>query len=241
MSTKTALQVVNQVLKNLRKATVADFSSTYASLILEFVNQSKEVVEDAHEWSALSVNLTFTTISAQQTYDLTVAGTTPVITTDASDSRFANERSRVRYDHLNRPMVFDVTSATQPIRLREYARTEQEIAGIMGLQNNTVVKPYAYSFYRNKGKESVTLLNQPGGAYSMRVGLYVPQNELAAVGDVLLVPWRPVVTSATAIAFQERGEELGENGALWLSKASRDLQVAIGQDSTEIQNTYYPD
>lgn len=241
MTNKTALQVVNLVLKNLRKPSVADFSATYTSQLLDLVNQAKEAVEDAHEWSALGVHLTFTTISATQTYDLTVAGTTPVIATDASDNRFANERSRPRYDQFRRPMVFDVTSSTQPVRLREYARTEQEMAGVMGLQNANVVRPYAFSFWRNKGKESLTLLNQPGGSYNLSVGLWIPQNELTAVTDVLLVPWRAVVTSATALAFAERGEELGPDGSLWGAKAARDLEMAIAVDSTDVQNSYYAD
>lgn len=240
MATKTALQVVNLVLKNLRKNTVADFSLAYSALILEYVNQAKEIVEDAHEWSTLSVNLTFPTLTSTQTYDLSQAGSSPVITTDASDSRFATERTRLRYDRGMYPLVFDVTSATQPIQLREYTRTDQETYGIVGLQNTNTVKPFAFSFWRNKGATSITLLNPPGGAYNMRVGLFVPQNELTAVGDVLLVPWRPVVTIATSIALDERGEEIGPNGEKLSLKAIRDLDAAIAVDSTDVQNTFVP-
>src|SRR3990167_4558879 len=49
----TALTIVNAVLRRLREAQVTDFSSAYATLILDFVNETKRECEDAWRWTDL--------------------------------------------------------------------------------------------------------------------------------------------------------------------------------------------
>jgi hypothetical protein len=240
-STKTALQVVNLVLKNLRKTQVSDFSASYTALILEFINKAKRETEDSHTWSHLRDALTFSTVLNQQSYDLSAAGTTPVITGAGSPARFANERSKIAYDAEDRPMVFDITSSTQPVQLREYAPKDLDVAQIMGQQSSQQLQPYGFSFATPAGVPTLKLLNPPPASRSMKVYMHLPQDDLANTTDVMLVPWDPVVLRATTLAFAERGEELGPDGQDWGRMAENALQMAIGRDTPDNESFFYAD
>lgn len=238
---KTYLQVINEVLRELRETEVTVLTANYTKLIGQFVNQAREVVEDAHEWSSLYVDLTFSTVLDQQNYDLSAVGTTPVITT-SSTGRFANDRSRIAYDVAMRPLVYDITSSTAPVRLAELSRTQQYDAGIMAGQNLSRLAPTMFSFHRPNGVETLTLLNPPPASKAMKVRLWIPQTDLTATGDTVLVPWRPVALLATAFALDERGEELGIDGNKVVAQAKGALQQAIERDqSSAAPRTYFAD
>ena len=56
MST-TYLTIVNEVLRRLREDEVSAVTqNTYSKMVGDFVNDAKQLVEDAHEWSALLPN-----------------------------------------------------------------------------------------------------------------------------------------------------------------------------------------
>lgn len=237
-TTKTALQVVNLVMRNLRKTDVTVFTAEYSKLVLELVNQSKREIEDMIDWSHLRGNLTFSTPLNQQAYDLSAAGTTPTIT--SSVTRFANERSRISYDKDLNPQVFDVTSATSPVRLREYGAETLYGAGIMG-QQSSQTQPYGFSFSTPAGIPTLRLLNPPPAGRSMIVRMHLPSDDLSGPTDVLYIPFAPVVMRATALAFDERGEELGSPLTDWTARYEAALQEAIDRDTPVDQQTYYAD
>lgn len=71
----TYLQLVNKVLTRLREENVSTVGqSTYSALIGEFVNDAKQFVEDAWDWSALRTTLTLTTAADIFNYNLTGSG-----------------------------------------------------------------------------------------------------------------------------------------------------------------------
>ena len=73
----TYLQVVNQVLKRLREDTVTDVTGLddpVAEMVVELVNDAKQLVENAHTWNALRDEWSITTAADDALYSLTDAG-----------------------------------------------------------------------------------------------------------------------------------------------------------------------
>ena len=68
----TYLNLVNNVLRRLREDTVTTVTNnTYSTMVGDFVNDAKELVETAWDWSALRSTLTITTVADDYTYSLT--------------------------------------------------------------------------------------------------------------------------------------------------------------------------
>src|SRR5262249_4648751 len=73
----------------------------------------------------------------------------------------------------------------------------------------------------------------PYGGRTIACRMFIPQAELVPGTDestALLVPWRPVVSLATALAMQERGEELGQSADLYFSRYNAELLRAQETD-----------
>ena len=71
----TYLDLVNNVLRRLREDTVASVDNdTYSTMVGDFVNDAKDMVESAWDWSALRTRLTITTAADDYTYSLTGTG-----------------------------------------------------------------------------------------------------------------------------------------------------------------------
>jgi hypothetical protein len=67
----TYLEIVNSVLRRLREREVASVSeSSYSKLIGDFVNDARNEVETAWNWSALRTTLTLTTTADIFNYEL---------------------------------------------------------------------------------------------------------------------------------------------------------------------------
>ena len=76
MST-TALSSVNKVLTRLRESAVTSStfpSNIYAQLILQFLNETKQEVENAWDWTILRQTISITTVIGTNTYSITGAG-----------------------------------------------------------------------------------------------------------------------------------------------------------------------
>lgn len=225
---QTKLQLVNKVLVNLRESVVGTTSGSYASLISEFVNQAKEKVEDAWPWRTLAVDITFTTILGQRSYDLSQAGTTPVITTSPTQ-RYLTERSTLVYDdETGEPSAFLTTVSPGPLVEAQYEAMLRESSYEVLAVPNTAPSEFAYTFVGTV--PTVVFRNPPDGAYGVRFRFTVPQDELTNDATNLLVPYRPVVSYATALAMAERGEELGPGALNYGAIGDSELTRAITND-----------
>jgi hypothetical protein len=68
----TYLNLVNNVLRRLREDTVSTVTNdTYSTMVGDFVNDAKQLVENAWDWSNLRSTLTLTTAADDYTYSLT--------------------------------------------------------------------------------------------------------------------------------------------------------------------------
>ena len=179
----TYLQLVNEVLQRLRESTVSSVSSSaYSTLIGHFVNDAKRQVEDAWNWDVLGTTVTITTTPGTSNYTVTGSGRRQK---DVSVNNTTNQ-NRVN----NVPM--------------KWIEDQQQLSQVQNGQ------PVYYAWNGSDGTDSkVELYPTPDGAYSLSFNLNVPQVNLSADGDIILVPSEPVIAGAFARALVERGEDGG--------------------------------
>ena len=179
----TYLQTVNAVLARLRESSVSTVSQTaYSALIGKFVNDAKRQVEDSFNWDALAITIPVTTSAATSTYTVTGSG--------------------------NRFKVDAVNDSTNKARLRNVP-----IQWILDQQQLTTVQNAAPSYYAfngfSGGDARVELYPTPNGTFTLQFNLYVPQADLSADSDTILVPTNGIEMLAYARALVERGEDGG--------------------------------
>lgn len=207
----TYLEIVNQVLTLLREKTVSTVTQdTYSSLIGVLVNQVKQYVEDRYDWSALRSTILAPTTDGISGYILTSAG----------------NRSRFWRDQFGRPSVWNNTTKEFLLPNRSGRWMTQQMLS----NTNTGVPKY---FDINGVMTDVTgtanynprvdLYPTPDGEYDIHFNLVVPQEDLDADSDILLIPHHVVILGAWAKAISERGEDGGANS----SEVHRDFMFAL--------------
>ena len=186
----TYLDIVNEVLLRLREQTVASVGqSTYSRLIGLYVNDAKRQVEDAFNWSALDVESVVTTVAGTSGY--TVVG------------------SGVRQKNVSA----NVTTSGRQCRMRNVsAKWIQDQQQLTTVQNGTP-NYFAWAGKTTAGDSTVEVFPTPDGTYSLSFNMTVPQANLTSDGDILTVPYEPVVAGAVARAMVERGEDGGLNSS----------------------------
>lgn len=180
----TFLEAVNNVLQRLRETEVTSVTDTaYSKMIGIMVNDAKTQVENAYSWNALQSPIIITTSNGVSDYALVGSG-----------SRF-----RV-LDAIN-----DTDNTPLSVVQWPYIARQQRINAV----GNTAPSNYAFNGVDSNGDTKVTLWPTPDGVYSIAFTCIVPQAQLSADSDVLLVPYLPVVLGAHARAVAERGEDQG--------------------------------
>lgn len=202
--------LVNKVLLRLRENEVetvggVGVQSRYARLIGEFVNEAKAQVESAWKWSALRQTLTATTISGVFNYEL-----------QGSQNRFA---------------VLDVINDTSN-NFMEY-RSASWFNDVFLNASPQTGSPLYYSF-NGVSEDLDTLVDiypVPDGVYTLRFNVVLRPGELVNDTDELLIPSRPVILLATAMAIEERGEDGGQQSMNAYAAAKTALADEIALDA----------
>jgi hypothetical protein len=180
----TYLELVNNVLTRLREPEVSSVQDkSYSKLIGVYINDAKREVEDAYDWNSLTDTLTAATEDGLFNYILVGSGT-----------RFR---------------VIDVLNDTKDFQMR-YAPTTWMDRQFL-LTTNTKGIPYYFNFngVDTNGDTQVDLYPIPDGEYNVRFNLIIPQADLAADTDRILVAPHLVCLLAYAKAIAERGEDSG--------------------------------
>jgi len=209
----TALQLVNKVLRRLREDEVTSFSASYTNLILDFINEAKQEVEGAWDWTALRTTKTITTVAGTRQYTLTGAG-----------SRF-----RILYDHNKQPMVYNVTNG---------GYVSMGSAGALAAMNLNVVSSgvpfmFAITGQDSSGDPVISFESVPDGVYEIRFHICQPQADLASVTDTMSVEELPVILGAWAKGISERGEDGGQNTIEQQMMYKSALSDAIARDESK--------
>lgn len=204
----TYLEIVNNILRRLRERPVSTVDeTTYSTLIGILVNDSKQEVEQAWNWSALRTTLTLTTSSSIFNYELNGS--------------------------LNRFAVLDVVNDTSNFFMQY--ETASKFNDLFLNNDPATGEPRYYSFngISNDGDTLVDIYPIPDGVYSLRFNIIKPQADLTSDSDALLVPSQPVIQLAYAKAVEERGEDGGNAGLSAYATANRALNDAISFDAAK--------
>lgn len=203
----TYLEAVNQVLQRLREDTVTDVTGLddpVAEMVTALVNDAKQLVENAHTWNALRDEWSITTAADDNLYSLTNAGNYGKIELIVKDDGV---------ELLEEPL--------RAIRKRQAASPA-----------NSKPKYYAVNGVDASGDIQIQLYPKPDNVYNYTVYGFKRQAELSAKTDVLLVPAKPVVYYALAMAARERGEVGGQTAAELFALANVYLSDAIAWDAS---------
>jgi hypothetical protein len=157
--------------------------SSYSKLIGDFVNDAKNEVETAWNWSALRTTLTLSTTANIFNYELNGSQNNFTLLDVINDTsnQFMSYRDGVWFDnaYLN--------------------------------QGPQTGSPEYYNFngVANDGDTQVDIYPVPDGAYTIRFNVILRNQDLTGDGNDIVVPARPVVLLAHAKAIEERGEDGG--------------------------------
>lgn len=189
----TYLQMVNAVLRRLREKEVTTVQgltnqNTYARLIGDFINEAKTQVENAWDWSALRTTLTVTTQAGVFNYILVGSGNRFEVLNVINDT----EDQFLKYETSN---WFDKVYLMNPV-----------VEGAPVYYNFNGVDP--------NGDTQVDVYPKPDDVYTLRFNVIKRMPDLAADTDKVLIPSRPIILLAYAMAIEERGED-GGNSSLY--------------------------
>ena len=246
MASKTALQVINDVLTELREDEVTDFSADYTKLLLRYLNRIKTRIEGAHDWDALINSVDFDSIANQREYDLTQnlsggghALNTSASLADADTSKlvYRIEDSSTGFSKVRIPLAFDITnkSTGQGYDLKEISRGRDISKREMDSQI-TISEPVEFAFRRGQ----FYFQEKPTSARNYRLYLYTPQAEITATTDTISIPPEPLILGISWFAASERGEELGINANELKEAYQVALTDAIIVDSGSEERELYP-
>jgi hypothetical protein len=206
----TYLEIVNKVLRRLREQEVGSVSDTaYSRLIGDLVNEVKTKVENAWNWNALRYTFVVNTVPTLFNYELV--------------------------DALQNSKAQGAWNDTGKFEMRPMTTKEAELRF---LTSRTPSQPFCYNFngVSDDGWLQVDVWPIPDQVYVLTFNMIVPQAELSLDGDILKVPYQPVIEGAVARAIEERGED----GGTASSKADARYLGAVA-DAIAIDSSFHPD
>ena len=208
---KTYLTLVNDVLSRLRESEVTSVSdNTYSSLIGRFVNEAKREVEDAWNWNRLRSTITVDTVADSFNYTLT-----------SSQKRFR---------------FIDAFNDTQDIEMRLTGMNTLNQRFYLGTTQTGAPQEFGFNGHDSAGDAKVDVYPVPDQVYSLRFNLIIPQADLSADTDEIIMNEFPIILGAYAKAIFERGEDGGvsTNEAYQIYNVA--LNDAISQDAALAQD-----
>ena len=202
----TYLDLVNNVLRRLREDTVSSVDNdTYSTMVGDFVNDAKEMVEAAWDWSSLRTRLTITTAADDYTYSLTGTGDKGKLL------NLINDTSNLEMDY----------------------QTQNWFDDKFFIQNTASGAPeyYTYAGVDANGDAQIDVYPKPDGVYTLKAKAERRKTTLSANTDTLAIPSQPVIHLAVALLARERGETGGTSTPEYFAIADKYLSDAIALDA----------
>lgn len=235
----TLLQIVNRVLRRLREDQVTDLSAEYSLLVTEHVADAHREVLEAHDWSSMDGTVVVKLTAGTTDYAL-YSGSSQIEATYAQP----NSKSEIRYAdsapiaHLYAQLA-DVATGTFLYRL------DQELPGNANVDRNErasyVARPTSFSIEEHPTQDGLLLRlpYPPDANYWLSIRMHIPEAEVVPGTDSasrdLRAPSAPIIAGAVYYALNERGEELGESGAIAERRYRDALSAAIERDTLRSQ------
>ena len=214
----TTRELLNKVLRGLRQFSLVIASGTasttdeYLLMILQFINEAKEEVEESGwPWQALRQTVTVTLAASTVEYDLTIAGAADVDTNDRSRLLYENVTGseNFRLTDTAQPQCWDVTDSDES-RLTEVSQEKMERYHLT--DNDDTGEPTHFALWNDGDSIRMKVWPIPNEVRTLKLRMFIPQAELAddsLEATTLSIPSRPVYLKALWKANAERGSELG--------------------------------
>ena len=206
----TYLELVNKVLRRLRESEVSTVqgtgnSNSYARLIGDFVNEAKSQVEVAWDWSALRSTLTLTTTPNVFNYEL-----------NGSQNNFK---------------VLHVLNDTNNIEMKYQTGKWFDTEFLMADPQRGIPAFYNFNGVSVDGDTQVDIYPIPDAVYDIRFNVTQRNLELTEDALTIVIPHRPIILLATAMAIEERGEDGGQQSINAYGAAQSALADEIAMDA----------
>lgn len=204
----TYLNLMNNILRRLREETVSTVSeTTYSTMVSDYINDAKQIVEETTDWSALRETVSISTTASDNTYSLTGGGDSVKVMSVINDTQ-------------NCFMVYQT---------KDWFNNALYIAeAVQGAP-----KYYTFNGLDASGDTQVLVGPTPDGVYSLRFDVIKRQADLSNNLDVLLVPSKPVINMALALLARERGETGGTSVSEYFEIANKTLADAVALDAAK--------
>lgn len=192
----------------MREESVTSVSeTTYSTMVSDFINDAKHMVEEAADWSALRETISITTTASDNTYSLTGGGDSVKVMSVINDTQncFMDYQTK---DWFNESLYISNAVEGAP-------------------------KYYTFNGLDTNGDTQVIVGPTPDGVYTLRFDVVKRQAALAVNDDTLLVPSQPVIHMAIALLARERGETGGTSVAEYFEIANKMLADAISIDAAK--------
>lgn len=192
----------------MREESVTSVSeTTYSTMVSDFINDAKHMVEEAADWSALRETISITTTASDNTYSLTGGGDSVKVVSVINDTQncFMDYQTK---DWFNEALYISNAVEGAP-------------------------KYYTFNGLDTNGDTQVLVGPTPDGVYTLRFDVVKRQAALAVNDDTLLVPSQPVIHMAVALLARERGETGGTSVAEYFEIANKMLADAISIDAAK--------
>ena len=206
----TYLEIVNAVMRRLRESEVSTVqgsgnSNSYARLIGDFVNEAKSQVEVAWDWSALRSTLTLTTTPNVFNYEL-----------NGTQNNFK---------------VLDVWNDSDDIEMQYKDASWFNREFLTATPQTGTPLFYNFNGVSADRDTQVDIYPIPDAVYDLRFNITQRNLELTADAETTVLPTRPIILLATAMAIEERGEDGGQQSMNAYAAAQSALADEIAMDA----------
>jgi len=204
----TYIDLMNNVLRRLREEEVNSVNeTTYSKMVGDFINDAKNLVEDATDWSALRSTILISTVAETNEYTLAGSG---------DDVKVMS-------------VINDTDNSFMEYQTKDWFNEQLYINPII----DGIPRYYTYNGLASNGDTKVLVSPRPDKFYSLRFNVIKRQPDLTAVGDRLLIPSAPVIHLAVALLARERGETGGTSTAEYFAIADKFLSDAVAIDAAK--------
>jgi hypothetical protein len=206
----TYLDIVNKVLRRLREGEATTVQGTgninaYTRLIGDYVNEAKSQIETSYDWSALRETLTLTT--AANTFNYVLVG---------AENSFK---------------TLDVFNDTSKLEMRYQTSNWFNQQFLPDAPAKGAPTYYNYNGVDANGDSQVDIYPIPDGVYTVRFNVTKRKPELSADTDTVVIPVRPIILLAVAMAIEERGEDGGQQSINAYQMAQSAMADEIAMDA----------
>lgn len=204
----TYIELVNATLVRLRENEISALDQTkYASLVQAYVNDAKDIVEDAWDWSHNRSIVTVTTVASTATYALTGVGDSPEVlgTWDNTHKNPLPKRQELYYHHQNYSQTIPEGSPTS----------------------------WTFAGPDTNGDAQINIYPTPDAEYDLKYWVYNVQAQLALATTEMYIPSKPVILLAVAMLAEEKGETGGSTSKRYFEMADKILSDAIARDASQ--------